>query len=233
VRDGVGSIIATVVDRVWTRAGSHTVTISGAGLVDGAYNVAVVARTVDDPEVQKIIPLTVSRTLGLVTLASTVFSPNGDGRLDRLDIRFPLTAAAKVRVRVFREGRWIATAVDADYQAGRRHFVWDGRRASGPIRDGSYVALLEATDHVGAVAVEVPFVSDSTAPRVEILEGTRLRVRVSEPATLVLRIDGATQKREARRAGIVTIPGAGSARRVRVVAWDAAGNASKPVSKVR
>jgi hypothetical protein len=233
VRDAVGTVVLTVVDRVWTRAGDHTVTVPGAGLADGLYNVVVIARTVDDPEVQKVVPLTVSRTLGLVTLAPALFSPNGDGRLDKLDIRFSLAAAASVRVRVLRDGRWIATLVNTSYQAGPQRFTWNGQRASGAIRDGSYVAVLDATDAVGTVAVEVPFVSDSTAPRVEILPGTRLRLRVSEPATLFLRIDGVTQKRAARRAGIVTIPGAGAARSVRVVAHDAAGNASKPVFRSR
>ncbi len=233
VYDASSTVVATIVDDVSTRAGEHTLTIPGAALADGVYSVVVTARTTFDPEVQKVVPLTVSRTLGLVTVTPALFSPNADKRLDRLDIRFPLRGPANVRVRVLRGGRLVATLFEAPYAAGPRRFVWNGQRTSGPIRDGSYVARLEATDAIGTVAVEVPFVADSTKPRVQILDGTRLRLRVSEPATLFLRLDGKSSTRTARRAGIVTIPGAGSARSVRVVARDAAGNSSGPVTRVR
>jgi hypothetical protein len=68
---------------------------------------------------------------------------------------------------------------------------------------------------------------------VEILQTRKLRIRVSEPATLILRIDGRWQRREVRKAGVVNVPGAGSATRVRVVARDLAGNASRPAVRIR
>jgi hypothetical protein len=46
-------------------------------------------------------------------------------------------------------------------------------------------------------------------------------------------IDGQALRREVKRAGVVRIPWAGPAARVRVVAWDAAGNSSGPVVRVR
>ena len=42
-------------------------------------------------------------------------------------------------------------------------------------------------------------------------------------------IDGSSLRREVKKAGTVHIPWPGPARRVRVVAWDAAGNVSGPV----
>ena len=87
--DAIGGVVATVVDRVWTGAGQHTVELDGALLADGSYNVVVTARTAAGASVQKVIPLSVNRTLGLVTAAPLAFSPNGDGRRDRLalDVR--------------------------------------------------------------------------------------------------------------------------------------------------
>ena len=69
VTDAVGGVVATVVDRVWTSAGEHTVTVDGAPLADGQYNVVITARTATGVSVQKIVPLFVSRTLGLVAVA--------------------------------------------------------------------------------------------------------------------------------------------------------------------
>ena len=49
-----------------------------------------------------------------------------------------------------------------------------------------------------------------------------------------LGIEGITTEiREVKRAGVIRIPWAGPAARVRVVAWDAAGNSSGPVVRVR
>ncbi len=67
VTDALGVLAATVVDRVWTQAGDHAVTIDGAALADGEYNVVITARTATGASVQHVVPLRVNRTLGLVT----------------------------------------------------------------------------------------------------------------------------------------------------------------------
>jgi hypothetical protein len=230
VTDVFGLTVATIVDRVWTGAGPRTATISGAALVDGAYSIVLVARTAAGSEVRHSVPLTVSRTLGPVSLAPAAVSPNGDGRNDQLEVQFALTTSATVRARIVREGRWVATLLKSTaLGAGPHRLEWKGTA----LRDGSYAAVVEVTDTVTTVRMELPFVADSTAPAVEILPTRKLRVRVSEPATLILLIDGRWQQREVRRAGVVNVPGAGSATRVRVVARDLAGNASRPVVRVR
>ena len=83
------------------------------------------------------------------------------------------------------------------------------------------------------VSAEVPFTSDTTPPRALILPARGIRIEVSEPATLFLTIDGARREREVKRAGVVRVPWEGAARRVRVVARDAAGNTSRPVVRVK
>jgi hypothetical protein len=180
-----------------------------------------------------VIPLSVNRTLGLVTAAPLVFSPNGDGRRDRVALSFALTAPADVRIRIEREGRWVASPLVASYPLGAQHFVWDGMRSAGLVRDGEYTAVVEASNLTGAISFGVPFAADSTVPRVRILPGRGLGVSVSEPAVLTFVIDGQALKREVRRAGVVRIPWEGTPTRVRVVAWDAAGNRSGPAVRVR
>jgi hypothetical protein len=50
---------------------------------------------------------------------------------------------------------------------------------------------------------------------------------------LTLVIDGQSLKREVKRAGVVRVPWSGPATRVRVVAWDAAGNTSGPTVRIQ
>ena len=233
VTDAIGGVLATVVDRVWTGAGQHTVELDGSVLADGTYNVVVTARTASGLSVQKVIPLSVNRTLGLVTVAPLAFSPNGDGRRDRLTLTFALSAPADVRIRIEREGRWVASPLIASYLQGTQRFVWDGMRTTGLIRDGAYTAVVEATGGGGPISFGVPFGADSTTPRVRILPGKGIRVEVSEPAMLTFVIDGQSLKRQVKRVGVVRIPWSGKATRVRVVAWDAAGNTSGPVVRIQ
>ena len=233
ITDAIGAVVATVGDRVWTGVGQHTLVLDGNALPDGTYNVLATAGTASGASVQKLVPLSVNRTLGLVSLAPRVFSPNGDGRKDRLTLRFALNAPADVRVRVEREGRWVASPLLASYPPGTQSFVWDGARAVGYVRDGAYTAVVEATAGVGPISFGVPFLADSTAPRVRILQGEGLKVSVSEPSVLTLVVDRQVVRRAVKRAGVVRIPWAGPAARVRVVAWDAAGNSSRPAVRIR
>jgi flagellar hook capping protein FlgD len=168
-----------------------------------------------------------------VTVTPPSFSPNGDGRKDALTMTFSLTAPADVRIRIEKEGRWVASPFSGSFAAGSQTFVWNGMRSSGWLRDGDYEAVVEAVGGVGPIAVGLSFVSDTAAPRVRILPGKALRVEVSEPAMLMFVIDGQALKRDVRKAGIVRIPWTGPASRARVVAWDAAGNRSAPVVSIR
>jgi hypothetical protein len=136
-------------------------------------------------------------------------------------------------VRIERDGNWVASPLAAGFGIGTQTFVWDGSRAAGSLRDGEYEAVVEAAGATGAISYGVPFVSDTVAPRVRILPGKGLRVQVSEPSVLTFVIDGRALRREVKKAGTVRIPWTGPAAKVRVVAWDAAGNASGPVVRVR
>jgi hypothetical protein len=228
------AVVATPVDRVWTGAGPRKLTIDGAALPDGKYTLILTATSSFGTFVTKSVPLTVSRSLGLVTLSASAFSPNADGRNDTLEIRFALAAPTTVRVRVLREGRWVATPIRAKpFASGAHVLVWNGRRGVAPVRDGVYTVVLESTDANGTVGALLDVVSDVTAPRAEILDTRKLRVRVSEPSTLFLKINGRWTKREVRKAGVVNVVTDAFAARVQAVAQDAAGNRSPAVTKIR
>jgi hypothetical protein len=229
VADSSGLAVATVVDRVWMQAGRHTALVDAAALPDGQYTVVVRARTTTSSEVQQLVPLLVSRTLGLVSVAPPAFSPNGDGRLDLLEIGFELTARADVRVRIVREGQWVATPLLAALEAGPQGISWNGTRSEGRLRDGSYQAVVEASTEVGTISFAVPFDSDTQAPRVRVRSLRPLQVEVSEPARLKLWVNGRIVWKDVKRAGAMRIRWSGRVRKVRVVGWDAVGNVSLPV----
>jgi hypothetical protein len=119
------------------------------------------------------------------------------------------------------------------FGVGTQRFVWDGSRTTGTLRDGDFSAVVEATNELGVISYAVPFVSDTVAPRVRILPSRRVTLEVSEPSVLTVLVDGRSLRREVMKAGAVRIAGAGVATRVRVVAWDAAGNSSGPIVFVR
>ena len=106
---------------------STSVTVDGAALADGDYNVVVTARTAAGVSVQKLIPLSVNRTLGLVDGRAGGLLPErrrAQGHAWR--IRYTLAAPAVVRIRIEREGRWVASplvgslrACDARLHVGR------------------------------------------------------------------------------------------------------------------
>ena len=161
-----------------------------------------------------------------MAVTPTTFSPNGDGRRDVLRVVFTLAAAADVRVRVFRDRRGVVALYAASLSPGTSELTWDGLRASGPVRDGAYAILVEATDASTTASFAAPVRLDTAPPRVEVVSARPLRVRVSEPAALVLRVDGTTVRQQAAKAGVVRVPWSGTPRRVGVVAWDEAGNRS-------
>ena len=175
--------------------------------------------------------LAVTRTLGHVAAARTAFSPNADGRADSIEFRFELAAAAEVRLRILKEGKWVATPFKGPLDPGARRVVWDGSKRHGRLLDGRYEAVVEATDPIATSLVVLPVAVDTRRPVVRIEQRFPLRVWVSEPARLTLRAGGRGLVREVAAAGTVRVPNAPRVGVVRAVAWDAAGNSSIPKSR--
>ena len=226
--DASGTDVAALSGPAEEATGIHTVAFAAEGLADGPYTLRIDAAAAD-AAVSRTVSILVTRTLGNVGLSPAAFSPNQDGRADRLSVRFTLLNPAAVRVRVLRDGKWVATVFTGDLAPGARVVRWDGTKRLGRLLDGAYTAEVDATDAVGTSSLDLPFASDTHAPTVQILPGKPLRVRVSEPALLTLRVNGHALSVRVAAAGVVRVPWTGPAGRIRVVAWDAAGNVSRPV----
>jgi hypothetical protein len=175
--------------------------------------------------------LIVTRTLGNVAVTRLAFSPNADGRADQISFRFSLSAPAEVKVRILKNGKWVATPFVGPLQPGPRKVDWDGTKRVGRLVDGAYEAVVEATDPVATSIVSLPFTADTRQPKLRIVQRSPLRIWVSEPAKLTLRFGARSLVYDAPVAGTARIPKAPRLGIVRAVAWDLAGNRSIPASK--
>ena len=225
VLDPVGTPVADLERARWRRAGRHTLDFAGLGLPDGTYAIRLLAKGAGGLQATRDVPVAISRTLGSAQAAPAVLTPNGDGRADRLSVSFALNAPAAVRVRVLREGAWVATAFAGELPAGLQVIRWDGRKRVGRPRDGAYEAVVEAADTIATTSVRLPFVTDATAPVVRLLSARKpVRLWVSEPVRLTLRANGSLRRLEVTRRGEVRVPGIAQLRTLVAVARDAAGN---------
>ena len=119
VLDAGGATVAELEPKQWRRAGARSVVLDGADLADGTYLVHIAANATGGRSATVDVPVTVTRTLGLITLAAAAITPNGDGRNDTLSLVVPLGAPATLTVRILRDGKWVATPFTGP--AGRRH----------------------------------------------------------------------------------------------------------------
>ena len=230
-RDGLGAEVATVAAKTWKRAGEHALRFDPAALPDGIFQLELHATATGGRQATVTTQLAVSRTLGDVRAARLAFSPNADGRADRIAFRFELAAPAQIRLRILKQGKWVATPFAGPLEAGLRQIEWDGAKRVGRLLDGTYDAVVEATDAVTTSRIAVPFAADTRQPKVKILQRFPLKVWVSEPARLTLRFGTRSLVHEALAAGEARVPRAPRLGIVRAVAWDGAGNISKPASK--
>jgi hypothetical protein len=218
---------------------------TGALVPDGRYRVRIVA-TAGIQSVAAFVDVVVDRTLRSVTIAPTVFSPNGDRRGERITFAYDLARTAGARVRVLRKGRAVATLFAGPAAAGRHVLVWKGRTRRGRLPDGLYSLSVQATTSLGTRALGRTFRVDTVRPAVRIrsvrlVRGvTRVRFVLGEAGRVRIwygrRVwrDGDSVLLVGRRAGDQQYWRRKGARLVRIVAWDAAGNASRSlVARVR
>ena len=150
----------------------------------------------------EVVPLSVNRTLGLVTVAPRCVLAERRRAEGSLDAVVPIAAPADVRIRVEREGRWVASPLRGASSPGCRASCGTARASAGRCATAS-TGGRRGDGRVGDVSYGVPFVSDTVAPRVRILPGKGLKVEVSEPSMLTFVIDGQAlraRSKEGRRA---------------------------------
>ena len=219
-------------------------TSSGAVVADGAYRIEVSAE--DGPEsVTKSVGVVVDRTLGGLTVAPTVLSPNGDGRAEPLAIGYVLARQAAVRVQIRRGKTVLVTVLNQTQAAGPHSVSWNGRLGNGKrIPDGVVSAYVLATTSLGTRALARPIRLDTRAPVVRVLSLravngiVRLRFTLDEAATVRIFYGRRTWSDgddiiRSRRAGEHVISRRVNASVVRIVATDVAFNRSAVIFRRR
>ena len=152
---------------------------------DGVYRPRVLleehGRTIVLPN-----PIRVDTTaprIRLLRVFPRVFSPDGDGRRDRVAARYEIGEAARAMMLV--DGR---RRVLSKFRETAGQLVWFGRVNGRPVRPGTYEIRLRAFDRAGnrdssrrAVPVVVRYVA-LRRDRIEVVAGRRFSVRVSTDA---------------------------------------------------
>ena len=109
-----------------------------------------------------------------VEISSPVFSPNGDGRLDRERVSFRLKRGETVDVAVVDEQgdavRELASGLSLRAYSRSPELVWDGRDADGRVApDGRYRIRVTLRREGRSIVLPRSFVLDTTPPRIEVL----------------------------------------------------------------
>jgi N-acetylmuramoyl-L-alanine amidase-like protein/flagellar hook capping protein FlgD len=227
VQDVLGTTVATLFNGQ-RRAGKQELSWDPSALSDGWYKL-VVAAIAGTKQVQATSQFWVDRTLAATAVTPPALSPNGDGRQDTSTIGFRLQTTARVLVQVLRRGAVVATLFDNTLDPGTQRLPWNG----GGLPDGRYVVAVTSTDTLVAVTQRVLVTVDRKPPTLRLLSLAPITLRVSEPGTLVLAINGRWRKLVVKRAGKLRIGYRGTVRGVTAYQVDSAGNRSRAVSARR
>jgi hypothetical protein len=219
-----GVVVSTLMTEL-RPAGQNTFPFVPQNLASGTYAIVLTAVALDGRTRTAAVPVSVNPIVSGFASSGVLFSPNGDGRLDTLEFRFGLASPAQVKLRVLSRGLWVATVFAGALQAGPQVLTWDGRKQIGRLLDGRYEAELTAPGFVQ----RFPFASDTRAPSLRLLRLRPARLWVSEPAEVVLTVDGRRRTVRRDRPGGFAVPGRPARRVLRAVARDAAGNVGRPL----
>ena len=227
VQNVAGALVATLFDGQ-RRAGKQDLSWDPSALSDGWYKLVLVATT-GTKQVQASSQFWIDRTLAATTVTPAALSPNGDGRQEATTIGFQLQNTARVLVQVRRRGAVVTTLFDNTLDPGPQRLSWNG----GGLPDGRYVVAVSSTDTLLQVTQRVLVTIDRVRPILRLLSLAPIALRVSEPGTLVLAINGRWRKLAVKRAGLLRIGYRGTVRGVTAYEVDRAGNRSRTVSARR
>ena len=234
-----GAEVATLAPARVLPAGTRTVRwkglrLDGTAVPDGRYRVVVDAATEREKSTRSAT-VVVDRSLGRLAVRPNRFSPNGDARLDTLELGFDLALSAKARVTVRAGARMVATVFAGTLAGGgRQTFSWDGKSGGRRVGDGEYAAVVQTTTGLGTRTLVRPFTVDTRRPRLSAAtalrrrRGTLVRFTLSEEARIRIWV-GRKAFAFTRASGQIALRLPAKAERVRLVAWDRAGNASRPL----
>jgi hypothetical protein len=200
-----------------------------SSLPDGKYKLVAVATAAGQTATQSA-DIVIDRTLSGLTATPTAFSPNADGSSDTVSFGFALAKTVPVQVVVQRAGVPVITLFTGPLGPGLQTVGWDGTAGGIRLPDGEFTVVVTATDPLAMVSLQVPFVIDTAAPVLTLVDDATLRFQLSEPATLTAVINGQTVT-AAEPAGIFTFPWVGPpVTSYTVSAKDSAGNSSAAIT---
>jgi hypothetical protein len=223
VTNSLDQPVATIFDGALT-AGKQELTWAPEAIPDGRYRLTLTA-VAGAKQVQTSTRFWVDRTLAATGTSAPAFSP----RLKPLGLTFTLVNAAHVEVLVLRSSVLVATLLEADLVPGTQRLSWNG---SG-LPDGRYLVEVAATDSQLTVTQRVAVQIDRRAPTLRLVSLSSAIVRISEPGTLVVAVNGRWRKLTVQKAGLVRVPHTGRVRGLTAYALDIAGNKSRVVSARR
>jgi hypothetical protein len=228
LRDAAGRAFSTLFSGP-RPAGRNSFRFAAEGVPDGSYVIELAARNSAGKEVKASVAIVVDRTLAGFEAQPAVFSPNGDGRVDRVTFTFVLTTRVEAVLRIYRGTKWVAAPFRGRLEAGSQQLTWDGSKRSGRLLDGIYRAALSVVGPLGTRLQSATFTSDTTPPRLQLLSVRPLRFRLSEPGTLKLTVNG-KRLDQAVPAGIVRVRYPFVIKTLRAQVEDAAMNRSRAVA---
>jgi N-acetylmuramoyl-L-alanine amidase len=223
VTDSLDQPVATIFDGALA-AGKQELTWAPDAIADGRYRLTLTA-VAGAKQVQTSMRFWVDRTLAATGASAPAFSP----RLKPLGLTFTLVNAAHVEVLVLRSSVLVATLLEADLVPGTQRLSWNGNG----LPDGRYIVEVAATDSLLTITQRVAVQIDRKAPTLRLVSLPEAVVRVSEPGTLVVALNGRWRKLTVRKAGLVRVPHTGRIRGLTAYAFDRAGNKSRVVSARR
>jgi N-acetylmuramoyl-L-alanine amidase-like protein len=202
------------------RPGKQSFKFTAAGVPDGRYEIVLSAND-GVANVTAVVSVLVDRTVRGFLAAPPSASPNGDGIRDDLSFRFELLRPANVKLDIVRAGKNVAAVYAATLVSGTQSVSWN----AATVPDGTYTAVLTATNELGTVTHAIAVRIDRAAPKLRALSFRKLRFSVNEAAVVHLVLNG-RRIDKAVRAGVFAFR-APRIRTVRISAQDAAGNVSR------
>jgi flagellar hook assembly protein FlgD len=210
-------------------AGQQSFSFAANQIPDGPYTIALGAVSAAGQTVSAVVPVTVDRAFGTFALTPELLS----FAHPPLTATFTLAQPAHTTFNLLDEqGNFIAQAFDGDLSAGVQTLTWDGTKRIGKLRDGTYLAAVIVQEPTGPVTHTLPFVADSTPPKLTLLSvrGDTIRFRLTEDATVSATVGTRTYSRAAP-AGVVVFWVKPPFAHFTATAADAAGNVSAPIRR--
>lgn len=209
-------------------AGTQSFLFTPTGLADGNYTIRLTARDALGRQAQATVPVAVSHSVLEYSADARLISPNGDGRLDSVVFRFFLTQSSPVTL-TLDSSLFSFPLLSTQLAPGQQSFAFTGAAAdSTTVPDGDYQAKLT----VGTLVQSLPLVIDRLPPTVKLVSLNPLRLQVFERVTVFATVNG-REIRGSKAPGVFTLAKGEIVRTLRVVARDAAGNESAPITYPR